>query len=301
MPLEVPATARACRPRSTPTQACSSCSGSCVVPSDCVARSPGWGVCRAAGCRSAASTMMEIHHRFAPRDTVTNTIRARSLAIIRRNRRVSSRSRNVPIFGRLTDLTCSPSPTRILDRPLLALFRMRNDPPVGLFFLKRGNPTRGPFRAPARDSVAAFSPRPRSTAASSNTCASTSSRQTRPVTWTCVCPAASTRNRRPAASDRFHALNALIRSNPDHGTRTPVSPPVPAGPRLLSVRPHPCRSWQPGVGRRVCVLVQAQGLIEREPRAPTTSEAPTALRPVPTGRPRGARRGRRGAVRRRAA
>jgi hypothetical protein len=73
---------------------------------------------------------------------------------------VSSRTRNVPIFGRLTDRTRSPSPTRMFDRPLLVVFRIRNDPPVKLFFLNRGNPTFGPFREPVRESAHCRTPPP---------------------------------------------------------------------------------------------------------------------------------------------
>jgi hypothetical protein len=39
-----------------------------------------------------------------------------------------------------------------------------------------------------------------------------------PVTRTSVSPAVSTAKTRPASSVFFHALKALIRSNPDHNT-----------------------------------------------------------------------------------
>ena len=54
--------------------------------------------------------------------------------------------------------------------PLGCLLRSRNDGAAPVFFLKRGNPTRLPLRLPERESDQAFSPLPRSTAASSNTC-----------------------------------------------------------------------------------------------------------------------------------
>ena len=42
---------------------------------------------------------------------------------------------------------------------------------------------------------------------------------------TVAAPAESTANTRPAAVDRFHALNALIKSKPVHGTLTEPSRP----------------------------------------------------------------------------
>jgi hypothetical protein len=54
----------------------------------------------------------------------------------------------------------------------------------------------------------------------SNTCADTSCRQTSPVTCLVTVPSEATTKTRPAPSLRFQALKALIRSNPDHGTRT---------------------------------------------------------------------------------
>jgi len=259
-PSDVPATARTYRPRSIPTQplpcpvgraggagwvssgVTSTCPGASAGASGCL------DTCRREGCRSVASTVIEIHHRFGPRVTVTNRIRARLLAIIRRNRRVSSRTRKVPIFGRLTDRGRSPSPRRMLARPLLVLFRIRNDPPAGSFFLNLGNPTRGPSRAPVMESLQAFNARPRSTTASSKTCARTSPRHTSPVTSTRVVPSRSTTNRRPAASDTFHALNALIRSNPDHDTPDPLpepSTPEPApspSDTTFELRSRPARA-----------------------------------------------------------
>ena len=61
---------------------------------------------------------------------------------------------------------------------------------------------------------------PRSTTASSNTCWHTSVRHATPVTTISVTPSASTANTRAASSVFFQALNALIRSNPVHGTGT---------------------------------------------------------------------------------
>src|SRR5665647_1880062 len=113
------------------------------------------------------------------------------------------------------------------DRGLGALgclLRTRNEPaPSGRFFLNLGCPTFFPARSPLRESDHARSALPTSTAASSNTCWTTCPRQARPVTTTSTSPLGSTTNRRPAASVFFHALNALMRSNPDHGTFTAPS------------------------------------------------------------------------------
>ena len=61
------------------------------------------------------------------------------------------------------------------------------------------------------------SARPRSTAASSNTWAETSCRHPRPVTCLVMVPSGAATKTRPAASPRFQALKALIRSNPATG------------------------------------------------------------------------------------
>jgi hypothetical protein len=61
---------------------------------------------------------------------------------------------------------------------------------------------------------------PRSTAASSKTCWRTWRRHAQPVTLISASPALSTAKNRPASAVLFHALNWLIKSNPDHGTRT---------------------------------------------------------------------------------
>ena len=95
--------------------------------------------------------------------------------------------------------------------------------------LEAGNPIRLPLRLPERESDHAFSPLPRSTAASSNTCWHTWLRHASPVTTGSDTPSVSTMNTRPASSVFFHALKALIRSNAVHGTsmswsvRRPVS------------------------------------------------------------------------------
>ena len=102
---------------------------------------------------------------------VANRIFARSLASMRRNRRVSSCTPTWPIPGSVTERGRLLSPTRIAGgRPLGCLLRSRNDGIAPVFFLKRGNPTRLPLRLPERESDQAFRPLPRSTAASSNTC-----------------------------------------------------------------------------------------------------------------------------------
>jgi hypothetical protein len=73
---------------------------------------------------------------------------------------------------------------------------------------------------PGPSSISAYraSARPRSTAASSNTWAETSVRQERPVTCFVVVPSGATMNMRPALSLVFQRLNALIKSDPYHGT-----------------------------------------------------------------------------------
>jgi hypothetical protein len=50
--------------------------------------------------------------------------------------------------------------------------------------------------------------------------AATSRRQESPVASLVMVPSGSTTKTRPAASLRYQALKALIRSNPDHGTHT---------------------------------------------------------------------------------
>src|SRR5512132_1955788 len=136
----------------------------------------------------------------------------------RRNRRVSSCTRTVPILGKVTERGWL-SPTRMQQVPLLfRLLRSRKlsrQRPLRLAF---GNPVRPPLRVPARDWAWAASARPKSTAASSNTCAVTSCRHIRPVTCLLLVPSEPTTDTRPASSDVFQALNALIRSNPDQGT-----------------------------------------------------------------------------------
>src|SRR6516164_6694578 len=99
---------------------------------------------------------------------VANRILARFLAIMRRNRRVSSRTPNWPIPGSVTERARLFSPTPIAGRPLLeCLLRNRNDFASSVFFLKRGNPTRLPLRLPDRESDHAANARAQSTAASS--------------------------------------------------------------------------------------------------------------------------------------
>lgn len=99
----------------------------------------------------------------------------------------------------------------------------RNDATTAVFFLNFGKPTRLPLRLPERESDQAVSARPQSTAASSNTCWHTWARHGSPVTTTSATPSVSTASTRPASWAFFHALNLLIRSNPDHGTSTPAS------------------------------------------------------------------------------
>ena len=149
---------------------------------------------------------------------------------MRRSRRVSSCTAIGPMPGRMTERGRALSPTRIAaGRPLGCLLRSRNDGAAPVFFLKQGNPIRLPLRLPERESDHAFSPLPRSTAASSNTCWHTWLRHASPVTTGSATPSVSTMNTRPASSVFFHALKALIRSNAVHGTsmswsvRRPVS------------------------------------------------------------------------------
>ena len=140
---------------------------------------------------------------------------------MRRRRRVSSCTATTPMPGRVTARKRSLSPTRIAGgRPLGCLLRSRNEGTAPVFFLKRGKPTRLPRRFPDRESDQALSARPQSTAASSNTCWHTWVRHANPVTTVSAHPFGSTANTRPASSVFFHALNALIRSNPVHGTST---------------------------------------------------------------------------------
>ncbi len=208
-----------CRPRSTPAQ-----------PPPSVPSRTRW---RAAGWSSAASTFKLMRHRPPRRETVANRIRARPVASIRRSRRVSSWTLTGPIPGRVTDRRPF-SPRRIMARSpvfvLEVLFRIRNEPRSWFFFLNLGCPTCLPVRLPRRKSVHAFNALPRSTTASSKTCADTSERQARPVTSNSATPEPSTTKRRPAFSVFFHALNALIRSNPVHGIFTAPSsvPPLDA-------------------------------------------------------------------------
>ena len=123
---------------------------------------------------------------------VANRILARFLASMRRSRRVSSRTAIGPIPGRVTERVRLLSPIRIAGGPpMLCLLRSRNDGRPPVFFLKRGNPTCLPLRLPERESDQAFSPLPRSTAASSNTCWRTRARQARPVTTVSTVPSVS--------------------------------------------------------------------------------------------------------------
>jgi hypothetical protein len=102
---------------------------------------------------------------------VANKILALSLVSMCRSRRVSSNTPICPMPGRVTERGRFFSPTRIAEGLSLAcLLRSRNDGMAPDFFLNRGKPTRLPLRFPQRESDQAFSPLPRSTAASSNTC-----------------------------------------------------------------------------------------------------------------------------------
>jgi hypothetical protein len=80
------------------------------------------------------------------------------------------------------------------------------------------------------------SPRPRSTAASSNTWAETSFRQESPVTSLVAVPSESTTNTRPALSLVFQRLKALIKSKPDQGTVTDGSTFPAASVSITSCR-----------------------------------------------------------------
>src|SRR4029450_10878425 len=80
----------------------------------------------------------------------------------------------------------------MLGRPLLNLFRIRNDSRARPLRLKVGNPVLRPRCSPALDLEKASRPRPRSTAASSNTWAHTSPRHTRPTSIKVATPALST-------------------------------------------------------------------------------------------------------------
>src|SRR6186713_784975 len=158
-------------------------------------------------CRGKAWTFRLTRQRPPSRVlTVANRIFALSFLSIRRNRRVHSRTRRLPSFGKRTTRACSPSPTRIAAAFPAPLFRSRNACRAVALRLNLGNLGFFPARFPLRPLEKASSARPRSTAASSNTCWHTSVRQTSPG------PAS------PASFERFQALNALMRSKPDHGT-----------------------------------------------------------------------------------
>src|SRR5690606_34848403 len=144
-------------------------------------------------------------------ETVAKRIFARPFFSMRRRLRVSSRTASSPSFGRR--IVRAPAPATP-TRTSLFLFRIRNDARAVAFLLKRGNLVGLPARLPFLPSENAASALPRSTAASSKTCWLTSLRHARPVL-----PSSST----PASEVSFHALNALIRSNPDHGTATLAS------------------------------------------------------------------------------
>src|SRR5215216_1365370 len=81
-------------------------------------------------------------------------------------------------------------------------------------------PPKGAGVMPEFAPASAARARPRSTAASSKTCAETSCRQASPVTCLVIVPSAATVKMRPASSLRFQALNVLIKSKPEHGTFT---------------------------------------------------------------------------------
>nr|WP_156670605.1 hypothetical protein [Mycobacterium sp. E136] len=85
------------------------------------------------------------------------------------------------------------------------------------FFLNLGNPILPPLRRPERESDHAVKARAQSTAPSSNTCWHISSRHARPVDMSSADPSLATAHTRPAASDFFHRLNAMIKSNPVRG------------------------------------------------------------------------------------
>jgi hypothetical protein len=146
---------------------------------------------------------------------MANKIVARSLASMRRSRRVSECTPIWPMPGRVTERARLVSPTRISDRrPMVRLLRSRNDGVAPVFFLKRGKPTRLPLRLPARESDQAANARPQSTAASSKTCWHTSARHGRPDTTNPATPLVSTATALPASSLFFPPLNALIRIKP---------------------------------------------------------------------------------------
>src|SRR6187402_818615 len=149
-------------------------------------------------CRGKAWTFRLTRQRPPSRVlTVANRIFALSFLSIRRNRRVHSRTRRLPSFGKRTTRACSPSPTRIAAAFPAPLFRSRNACRAVALRLNLGNLGFFPARSPLRPLEKASSARPRSTAASSNTCWHTSARQTSPGL------ASST----PAAVERFQALN----------------------------------------------------------------------------------------------
>src|SRR5690606_23220222 len=107
---------------------------------------------------------------------------------------------------------------RIAAAVVEPLFRSRKDCRAVALRLNLGNLGGFPCRSLLRPAEKPSSALPRSTAASSNTCWHTSARQASPG------PASSSP---PAASERFHALKALMRSKPDQGTWA-GSVPLPA-------------------------------------------------------------------------
>src|SRR5690606_35683399 len=106
---------------------------------------------------------------------------------------------------------------RIAAAAVEPVLRGREDCRAVALRLNLGNLGGFPCRSPLRPAGKPSSALPRSTAASSNTCWHTSARQTSPG------PDSSP----PAASERFHALKALMRSKPDQGTLA-GSVPLPA-------------------------------------------------------------------------
>ena len=155
---------------------------------------------------------------------VANRILARPLASMRRNRRVSSYTLICPMPGRVTERGRLLSPTRIAGgRPLGCLLRSRNAAQCTGFLLEAREPDPLAFTltrsaSPTRRSALYPDPRrlPRTPADTPH--AATPS----PVTTVSTTPSMSTVKTRPASSVFFHALNALIRSNPSTALRHPA-------------------------------------------------------------------------------
>ena len=125
-----------------------------------------------------------------------------------------------PIPGRVTARERSLSPTRIAGgRPLGCLLRSRNDG-TAPFLLEAGKPTRLPRRFRDRESDQAAQRPPAVHGGFLEHLLAHLGAPRQAGHHGLGAPVGSTANTRPASSVFFHALNALIRSNPVHGTST---------------------------------------------------------------------------------